>query len=141
MTRWWMLAAIAAAVGVAEEAQAGDTRRLTIELDWHHVPRQSDGKDPPVSSQRALVPGAAVRYLKYKDGFRLFAVEYDAGMVCTTTVEKRATASLTCGTLSGYFSLVQFPGEQTKLEWVFDADAKPAAERESAPAPKVKVRL
>jgi hypothetical protein len=136
-----MPVAMAAVACLAGEAQARDTRRLTIELDWHHVPRQSDGNDPPISSQRALVSGAAVRYLRYKDGARLFAIEYDAGMVCTTTVEKRATASLTCGTLSGYFSLIQFPGEQTKVEWVFDADAKPAAERESEPTPKVKVRL
>lgn len=138
----WMLVALAAAAGFVGEARAEDMRRLTIELDWRHVPRKTDGSDPPVSSQAATVPGATVRYLRFRDGGRTFGIDYDSGMRCTVTAEKGATAAMTCGTPAAYFSLLQFPGQQTRLEWVFDNDQnKPAAERESAPAPKVKVKL
>jgi hypothetical protein len=129
-----------AALGVAGEARAGDYRRLTVELDWKHVPRES-GPDAPRTSQRAFVRGAVVRYQRYRDGLRLFGIEYDDGTWCTTTADKDATASLTCGSRTGYYSLLQLPGEQTKLEWVFDADSKPAAETPESEAPKAKVKL
>lgn len=111
----WM-AAVCLVASVAR-AEGNAVRKLTIELDWHHIPRAS-GEDAPVSSQRALVPNAAVRYQRFKDGVRMFSIQFDDDVECATYAEKAAIVFLTCGTTRAYYSLSQFPGTQAKLEWV-----------------------
>jgi hypothetical protein len=110
------LAAVCLVASVAR-AEGNAVRKLTIELDWHHVPR-AGGDDAPVSSQRALVPNAAVRYQRFKDGLRMFSIQFDDDVECATYAEKPSIVFLTCGTRRAYYTLSQLPGTQAKLEWV-----------------------
>lgn len=134
MKRWALasclvLCAFAFAFAFAGRARADNdgVRRLTVSLDWKHVPRES-GEDAPISSQGAVVKGGAVHHRKYRDGSRWFGITYDSGFFCSTMGDRDALIRLTCGSDKAFYYLVQSPGEQTRLEWVW-TEAAPAAER------------
>lgn len=116
MTRWWMLAAIAAAVGVVGEARAGDETRLAMELVWRHVPRKGSDLE---SRQSARLPGAKVDYYLFTSGVRAFNITFDSGVSCASHARKGEVVMLQCGeTLDTLYELTQVPGKQTVVDWI-----------------------
>lgn len=133
--KWW-LAAACVVMATAGEARAEETR-LTVPLEWRHVPRKGDDVK---SFQRALVPKARVTFMRWQNGERAFLIQFDNGVMCTTHAEPRDVVRLACGSMSAYYDLVQHPGKQSRLEWVQDIAAAPAAEETPEPDRR-KVRL
>lgn len=120
MVRWMAAAVCVVAMANSGMANAADpeVRRLTVDLDWQHLPRTEHRGEMPKSRQRALVPNGELRFTRWSSGDRTFVIEFDDGVACSTSAEKTAVASLECGTNNAFYSLLQIPGRQAKLEWV-----------------------
>ena len=117
--RGLMLAAVAAVVCLAGETRAGDEVRLTIDLEWHHLPRNSKVE----SRQSARLPGASVEYWRYTNGVRSYAISFDDGVTCSTYAGENNVVALECGRKrNAFFDLTQAPGRQAKVEWVTYGD-------------------
>lgn len=128
MKKWLVAAVCAVAAVFGGDAKAEpEVRRLTVDLEWSHLPRTAYRGEIAKSRQRALVPNAEIRFTRWERDARTFVIEFDDGHSCSTTVEKSAVVSLDCGTSNAFYSLFQVPGRQSKLEWVtIGPQGKPA---------------
>jgi hypothetical protein len=119
MTRWWLLAAIAAVVGVAGEARA-ETHSTAVQLKWENLPRT----DQYVVLRAAKVPRAMVFYSEAKTGERKYIIDYDDGVSCGTSFLKGEGVSLSCGRGGTAYTLAQDPGGTMRAEWVTNGGTK-----------------
>lgn len=96
--------------------------RLTVPLDWRHLPRVQHELDVLMETH---VPLARIVFQRWESGKQAFNIDLIDGHSCATMTSRNYQLTLKCGNANGFYWLTKAPGKSAKLEWVTIASILP----------------